>query len=215
LNRGAGLATLDGNEVGWDVAWASRLATLRVDWDKRLTVDPVKPDNATWTSTAGANERRPVNYVTWYEMVAFCIWSGGFLPSEAEWEYAAAGGSAGRTYPWGSASPTSSLAVFNTEATANVGTVPAGNGLWGHSDLAGNVSEWALDYSGSYRVPCVDCVNFPQEPSRATRGSSVFHKRPSELNVINRNSQTPSSRDALIGGRCARAPVAVGATAGP
>jgi formylglycine-generating enzyme required for sulfatase activity len=39
------------------------------------------------------------------EAYAFCIWDGGFLPSEAEWECAAAGGPDQREYPWGSTDP--------------------------------------------------------------------------------------------------------------
>ncbi|MGO9835775.1 MAG: SUMF1/EgtB/PvdO family nonheme iron enzyme [Polyangiaceae bacterium] len=34
-----------------------------------------------------------IDCVNWYESYTFCIWDGGFLPSEAEWEYAAGGGS--------------------------------------------------------------------------------------------------------------------------
>ena len=48
----------------------------------------------------GANESLPINCITWYEAFAFCAWDGGFLPTEAEWNYAAAGGSEQRAYPW-------------------------------------------------------------------------------------------------------------------
>ena len=46
-----------------------------------------------------------MNCVNWFEAYAFCIWDGGFLPSDTEWEYAAAGGSLQREYPWGSTAP--------------------------------------------------------------------------------------------------------------
>src|ERR1700730_5736435 len=59
----------------------------------------------TWTASAGSHENLPINCVNWYEAYSFCIWDGGFLPSEAEWEYAAAGGARQRTYPWGPTAP--------------------------------------------------------------------------------------------------------------
>ena len=49
--------------------------------------------------------QRGVEAESWYDAYAFCIWDGGFLPSEAELEYAAAGGSQQREYPWGSTDP--------------------------------------------------------------------------------------------------------------
>jgi formylglycine-generating enzyme required for sulfatase activity len=42
----------------------------------------------------------PINCVTWHEAYAFCIWDGGFLPTEAEWELAASGGEE-RVFPYG------------------------------------------------------------------------------------------------------------------
>jgi formylglycine-generating enzyme required for sulfatase activity len=56
------------------------------------TNDHLKGAGLTWTASVGGNENLPINGVNWWESYAFCIWDGGFLPSEAEWESAAAGG---------------------------------------------------------------------------------------------------------------------------
>ena len=55
---------------------------------------------STWLDNAG-HELHPINCVTFYVSYAFCIWDGGRLPTEAEFEFAAAGGSDDRLYPWG------------------------------------------------------------------------------------------------------------------
>src|SRR6185369_11301256 len=108
----------------------------------------------------------PVNCLDWYEAHAFCIWDGGFLPSEAEWNYAATGGDQQRVYPW--SSPPSSTAMDSTNAVYDgapllvVGSKSAGgDGRWGHADLTGSVAEWNLDwYASPYASPCADCANF-------------------------------------------------------
>ncbi len=110
-------------------------------------------NDTTWTSSPSGNENLPINCVSWFEGLAFCIWDGGFLPSETEWEYAAAGGSEQRTYPWGTTAPDCAHANFvldgascsGTSTHSNpVGSLPVGDGVWEHSDLAGNVREWCL-----------------------------------------------------------------------
>ena len=50
----------------------------------------------TWTAN---NDNLPMNCITWFEAFAFCIWDGGRLPTELEWNYAAAGGSSQNVYP--------------------------------------------------------------------------------------------------------------------
>nr|MBK7068661.1 SUMF1/EgtB/PvdO family nonheme iron enzyme [Deltaproteobacteria bacterium] len=117
-----------------------------------------------WTATAGSRELHPVNCVNHSTAQAFCVWDGGRLPTEAEWEYASrgrtvAGLSAPRSFPWGDTVPSASpcdLAQFNTCAgedganTRQVGRFPAQGGLY---DMAGNLWEWMadryVDYSNS------------------------------------------------------------------
>ena len=227
LNSGSGLTnTAGGYEPGWDATWASypgagsgsvpigTSPTTVAGWTTNLSCDP--PYN-TWTSAAGANEKRPQNCLSWYDLHAFCIWDGGFLPSDAEWEYAAAGGSEERTYPWGATVPgtNSTLSVYGcywngtgscngVANIATVGSVAAGNGKWGQSDLAGNVWEWNLDGYNSFAATCNNCANFTASSSRVLRGGS-FYNDASTLPAASRNYYSPAYRYFFLGaGRCAR-----------
>jgi formylglycine-generating enzyme required for sulfatase activity len=146
VNCGAGLN--GGTEPGWRSAWNSNLPSDATSWNTALSCT-----DGSWTPSTG-NETLPITCVNWYQAYAFCIWDGGFLPTEAEWNYAAAGGSEQRKYPWGATDPgaDAKLAIYGCYyksasacSLAPVGSVPAGNGKWGHADLAGNVWEFTLD----------------------------------------------------------------------
>jgi formylglycine-generating enzyme required for sulfatase activity len=150
--------------------------------------------------------------------VAFCIWDNGFLPSEAEANYVAAGGSAQRPYPWGATVPgaDATLAVygcyFNGTGTcsgvtniAPVGSVAAGNGLsYGHADLSGNVWEWTLDWFAD-PPKCNDCANIAVGTRRALRGGS-FDFMAQYAQSTSHWDGGPGSRNRSYGLRCARAP---------
>ncbi len=213
LNGGRGLTTAGGGyEPGWVVTDDGNVAPT----DANLACNANYP---TWTSTAGSHENLQINCVNWYEAYAFCIWDGGFLPSEAEWEYAAAGGSQQREYPWGATAPgtANQYAIYGCDygsdsgtctGVANiapVGTATLGAGLWGQLDLAGSVLEWNLDSYAAYADPCVDCADLSTASNRVLRGGN-FGSPTSYLQPTYRINYAPADRYYYFGIRCARTP---------
>lgn len=209
---------------GWEASWNMSLAPDTAALMAALEGGPTAPacgTRRTWTDAPGPTENLPVNCITWYEAMAFCAWDGGFLPTEAEWNYAAAGGDEQRAYPW--SSPPSSRAIDVARASyactgagcnviTAVGTKPAGDARWGHSDLAGNVYEWTLDWwAPSYTNPCTDCANLNAGAYRVSRGGS-YDDTTSPDDVMRTGYRgielldPPDTRNQRSGVRCARAP---------
>jgi formylglycine-generating enzyme required for sulfatase activity len=223
LNGGKGLAMggpggADSSipyELGWFSAYDGVFPEQISTWSAGLT-----RTNGTWTASPGANENLPINNVTWYEAFAFCVYDGGFLPSEAEWNFAAAGGSDQRPYPWGAAAPgaDTSHAIYGCHYDANdagtcsvvniapVGSVPAGNGKYGNADMAGNVSEFVIDESdATYLNPCVDCADITPGNFRSIRGGN-YESVVANIAVGYRDSAQYQSLFENVGFRCAHAP---------
>jgi len=168
--------------------------------------------NWTWTDATEGNESMPLTCMDWYTAFAFCAWDGGRLPTEAEWNYAAAGGAEQRYFPW-SAPPTStafdsSYAVYAgvISTLPNVGTKsPKGDGRWGQSDLAGNAEEWTLDwYASPYQNPCGGCADIVSGSSRVVRGGSPAFSGTPYLRSSYRYQLTPKTHFPDTGARCAR-----------
>ena len=174
-----------------------------------------------WGATM--RDAHPINCVTWYTAQAFCVWDGGRLPTEAEWEAAArirmgVGLDVPRVYPWGYTDPDPSCDVAQwNHCPGNVGGVtrpvasfsPSG----GVYDLAGNVQEWIADNWLAYdnmvcwadvtrRNPLCDMNPFG---TRGARGGSWYSTVVAELRSSSRSGEIPAM-DALssTGFRCVR-----------
>jgi formylglycine-generating enzyme required for sulfatase activity len=172
-----------------------------------------------------SNESRPINCVTWYEAFAFCIWDGARLPTEAEWNYASAGGNQQRAYPW--SVPATSMSISDANASywvdptkqcygdgiagctlgdiVIVGSKPAGRGRFGQADLGGNVWEWARDtFASPYAsTSCSDCVDLSKGANRVIRGGS-FYGTSATLLASGRSQGVAATRYYTVGIRCAR-----------
>ena len=205
---------------GWDARWNTSLVASSTDL---IAAEKCSAMFQTWTDTPGANETRPINCLTWYEAMAFCAWDGGYLATEAEWNYAAAGGDQQRAYPW--SNPASSVSIDGSRASYSngtdcvgdgmagcaltdlvaVGTKPAGDARWAQSDLAGNVAEWTLDYAATYPTPCSDCTVLTATDVRTVRGGS-YSEPVTNARTGNRGGLPPINRFPGVGVRCARAP---------
>jgi sulfatase modifying factor 1 len=201
-------------ELGWDPAWSTEVVPFLVP-----VYDGAPMNTFTWTDTPGANDSLPVNEVRWMEGYAFCIWDGGFLPSEAEWDYAAAGGAEQRRYPWGDTPSGDGAAAPNfcpyvnfwpTPSVSCVGAPnrvgsesPLGDGKWGQADLSGNVTEWVLDSYMGLSVPpggahsyaafiddgCHDCVNGGTREGNVFRGGAFWGPKAAGTVIVTNGDQ--------------------------
>ncbi|MDX1647663.1 MAG: ergothioneine biosynthesis protein EgtB [Longimicrobiales bacterium] len=156
---------------------------------------------------------RPVCHVCYWEAEAYARWAGKRLPTEAEWEAAAAWDStAGRSlaYPWGDAPPTASRANLDAlvfEPTV-VGSYPEGRSPLGCWDMLGNVWEWtSSDFRG---YPGYETFPYPEYSEaffgtefKVLRGGSWATRFGAIRNTF-RNWDYPIRRQIFSGFRCAK-----------
>jgi formylglycine-generating enzyme required for sulfatase activity len=189
--------------------WLSRFEVTREQYARFMTETGRKAP-ALWTNPRlGKDPSQPVIGVNWEDARAFCVWCGGRLPTEAEWEFAARG-PRGHRFPWGDEDPTPARAVFHRDigfgGTMAVGSAPSGANRAGVLDLAGNVFEWCADwYDPAYYTRAR-----PEDPSgpekgtlRVVRGGSWI-SLPDAIHGAARAKFAPDSRSTLLGIRVAR-----------
>ena len=149
-----------------------------------------------WDDESRANH--PINCVSWYQADAYCRWAGKRLPTEAEWEYAARGGSGQRGHWLDTATPCSCRASDSPDHTCPAGLHPATGSGDLVLDLSGNVWEWTSSPHCNYPIPlCTD-------GNRIARGGGWTCSDQGENAPWRRFSDSPLRRDEELGFRCAR-----------
>jgi iron(II)-dependent oxidoreductase len=157
---------------------------------------------------------QPVIHVNWYEAEAYCRWAGRRLPTEAEWEFAAAmtPGCVKRRFPWGDEPPTSRRASLDWAAmgTVDVAALPDGDSPGGCRQMIGNVWEWTASAFVPYPAFVADPYKEYSAPwfgtHKVLRGG-CWATRGRLLRNTWRNFFRPERRDVFAGFRtCALSP---------
>ncbi len=217
---GAGRNDRNTADTGWNADWDALLPADETALRAALQDPGACEGPILWTDAVGGgeipdHEAHPMNCVTWFEAQAFCIWDGGRLPTDAEWDFAAGGGGEHRYYPWSQPADSTEInesrAIFRYDSNppiepATVGSLVGGRSRWYQFDLAGNVAEWVWDgFRDCYNPPtgCVDCGNPPNGANRVARGGA-FHNTKGSVSVETRRDPDATERRPWLGFRCVR-----------
>jgi iron(II)-dependent oxidoreductase len=161
----------------------------------------------------------PVLHVNWYEAEAYCRWAGRRLPTEAEWELAAAAEPTPdgqgitahkRRYPWGDAPPTAEHVNMEWRAMGcmPVAALPKSDSAFGCRQMIGNVWEWTSSDFGPFPGFSADPYKDYSQPwftgHKVLRGG-CWTTRMRLIRNSWRNFYPPHRRDVWAGFRtCAR-----------
>jgi iron(II)-dependent oxidoreductase len=220
------------SDDGWN--WRTQAgAEHPVYWQGQSNGSWLRRDFDRWVPLEA---HRPVLHVNWHEAMAYCSWAGRRLPTEVEWEFAAAaepGSARKRRFPWGDllTTPHSPLTTHHSPnppltthhspnppanldwqamGCVDVADLAGGDSAFGCRQMIGNVWEWTacrfLPYPGFQADPYKEYSQPWFETHKVLRGG-CWASRSRLLRNTWRNFYLPERRDVWAGFRtCAISP---------
>jgi len=155
---------------------------------------PAKDDDQFCTAKMKDHDEHPINCIDHKDASNYCAWVKKRLPTEAEWEHAAASDK-GHKFSWGNNDPTTHIACYSHPGgTCKVASFAAGE--YGLFDMSGNVWEWTDSWFSM----------LPDDPAQGKRkifkGGSWSRRWPKWLRVKNRSHWQPEKSNSWLGFRC-------------
>lgn len=211
----------DADRLGKSIVWSPEGSKVR--------------SNVNWECDVQGRRRgqsemqHPVIHVSWNDAVAFCNWlsekdglqkaytgsgsnievdlsaNGYRLPTEAEWEFAARGGTRSSEYEYCGGNDLASVAWFKNNSGTNTNPValkePNELGLY---DMSGNVWEWCWDIYAPYSSQEENNPKGGYAGAKRTLRGGSWSLPPAFNRVTNRDSYAPVMRNFNGGFRVAR-----------
>jgi sulfatase modifying factor 1 len=198
------------------------------EWKQFIKANKMKmPIKPSW----GWQDNYPINGITWNEAIAYCNWlstkeklqpcyskkgpnfvcnfkaNGYRLPTEAEWEFAAKGGTNSKGFRYSGSDKLEDVAWHKVNSNGQPHTVgtklPNELGIY---DMSGNVWEWCWDWYNKdfYKLEKVDNPKGPEMGERRTVRGGSWDSKSNYVRPANRISTIPSKTHEFYGFRIAR-----------
>ena len=187
----------------------ARTETTVGQWREFCAVTARRMPEVPWF---GQKETQPIVNVSWDDAVAYCHWLSSKtdkhyrLPTEAEWEFAARGGTKSKGYPYSGGTAPDSVSWFSGKTVGPMHVATKLPNELGFYDMTGNVWEWCSDFydAGYYGVSDKENPTGPAQGKFYSIRGGAWDIGAKNCRITYRNALAPSSRNHNKGFRVAR-----------